>query len=206
MAEFLRARAAVGLVLLAAITLLTLASTAKAFPTPRPFPVRWELDFEAGPMRLYVDEQGDTFWYLTYYVENNTGDEQVWAPTFTLFTDDGRILRSGEGVPTRVEGAILDLLGDPLLQTQNMVIGDLFQGEQHAKEGLVVWPAENLDVTELSVFIAGISGETTAVTNPVTGNQVVMQKTLQRDYRIPGEPLARGNEPLEFLGQRWIMR
>jgi hypothetical protein len=64
-----------------------------------------------------------------------------------------------------------------------------------------------LNVNELSVFVAGISGETTRVRNPMTPNeQVILYKTLQRDYLIPGDALARGTAPVDMVQQRWIFR
>jgi hypothetical protein len=35
---------------------------------------------------------------------------------------------------------------------------------------------------------------------------VLLRKTLQRDYLIPGEALPRGSKPLERRAQRWVMR
>ena len=85
-------------------------------------------------------------------------------------------------------------------------LGTLQQGEENAKEGLVIWRANELDVTEVSMFVAGISGETATINNPVTGEVVVLRKTLQRDYIVPGDALARGSRPVEPVRHRWVMR
>lgn len=176
-------------------------------PTPSPVPIYWELDYEPGELRMYIDDSGQTWWYFTYYVENNTGDDRIWAPIHTLFTDAGEILRSGEDVPPRVSRQILARFGNPLLETQNQIIGDILQGEENALEGLVVWPARNLNVTDVSLFVAGISGETAEVSDPLDPQRkIIMQKTLQRDYVVPGEPSARGDDPALFQEERWVMR
>ncbi|MHC5023845.1 MAG: hypothetical protein ACYTGG_08025 [Planctomycetota bacterium] len=187
--------------------LLAVAQVTLAYPKPAPVPYRWELNFKAGDLRLYLDEStGDYYWYFVYEVTNRTGRDQLWAPSFVLFTDAGQILRSGDDVPARVTRELLELLGNPLLQEQTAVIGTIRQGRENLIEGLAVWPARRLDVNEQSLFIAGISGETARVQNPATGEDVILRKTLQRDYLIPGEAVGRSSRPVEVAGERWIMR
>ncbi len=191
----------------AALAVVAAAGSALAFPKPAPVPPRWELVFEPGDLRLYVDPlENLAYWHMTYQVTNRTGREQVWAPSFVLFTDAGEIVASGRGVSTRVATDVHELLGDELLENQNEIIGEIFHGREHAKEGLVIWRADKLDVTEVSMFVAGISGETATVDNPITGEVVVLRKTLQRDYIVPGDALARGSRPVEPVRQRWVMR
>jgi hypothetical protein len=189
------------------LALLAVACSVLAYPTPSAVPLRWELNFIPGELRLYHHQPNDRhYWYFTYMVENRTGREQTWAPRFTLFTDAGEILSSGEGVTLEVTRSIMSMLGNELLMNQYEIIGELLQGREHAKEGLVVWPARNLNITELSLFISGASGETARVTDPLTGEELLLRKTLQRDYVVPGNPAARGSRPLELSSQRWIFR
>jgi hypothetical protein len=191
----------------AALAVLLAAGAALAYPKPAPVPPRWELEFEPGELRLYVDPiEGGTYWYFTYKVTNRTERDQVWAPVFDLFTDAGEILRSGRDVPSRVAEDIKELLGNDFLEYQNEIIGDIYYGRDHAKEGLVVWPARRLDVNEMSLFIAGTSGETAVVVNPITGERVLLRKTLQRDYLVPGDALPRGSKPIPLKEQHWVMR
>lgn len=196
------------LIAAAAVTAVGLmARPAEAFPTPAVIPYRWQLDFEPGDLRLCHDDvTGDWYWFFTYTVTNNTNRDQIWAPQFTLFGDDGRIIESGENVPARVTEDLLALLKNELLQPQNEVIGEIRQGEENAIDGLVVWQAPNLQVNRLSLFIAGLSGETARVRNPVTGDTMLLRKTLQRDYLIPGDAAARRSRPVELVEERWILR
>ncbi len=194
-------------VALAALAIMAAVGSALAYPKPAAVSPRWELEFEPGALRLYVDDfGGQVYWYFTYLVTNRTGREQIWAPSFTLFTDAGEIVASGRDVPSRIAEDLRELLGNPLLENQNEVIGEIFHGREHAKEGLVIWPAGSLEVNELSMFIAGLSGETAAVEHPITGYEVVLRKTLQRDYLIPGDSLARGSKPIDLVDQHWVMR
>jgi hypothetical protein len=202
-------RSALSLPRIAIAWLVALAAVCAvgAYPKPAAVPYRWELNFEAGDLRLFQDSQsGESYWYFVYKVTNRTGKDQTWAPSLVLFTDTGEILEAGRGVPSRVTDELLALLGNELLEDQNEVIGDLLQGKEHAKEGMVVWPAKNLKVNELSLFVAGISGEVARVKNPVTGQEVFLRKTLQRDYLIPGEAAARGSKPIDLAAETWVMR
>lgn len=189
------------------LCILMLACTVLAYPKPAQVPFRWELTFESGDLRMYVDEtEGQAYWYFTYKVTNRTGRDQIWAPTFTLYTDTGQIMTSGRDVPTRVTRELLELMGNQFLQSQNTIIGEIHQGVEHAKEGLVIWPAENVTVNEISLFVGGISGETARVTNPVSGEETILRKSLQRDYLIRGDALARGSKPVEMVSEEWILR
>ncbi len=192
---------------LAATGLLAVSNSAWGFPIPARVALRWELRFDPGPLRMYVDPAtGETFWYFTYKVSNLTGHERFWAPQLTLFTDGGEIMPAGESVPPRIETDLIDLLGNEYLVRQNEVIGKIYVGADNALEGLAVWPASNLDTTEMSLFVSGISGETAEVSNPTTQAKEILQKTLRRDYVSPGDPLARGDDPVEFVAESWVMR
>jgi hypothetical protein len=190
-----------------AVPLLLLAVSVIAHPKPAAVPFRWELEFKPGDLRVWVNPSDDKpYWYFTYTVTNRTGQEQVWAPVLTMLTDAGEIMPSGEDVPLEVVRTIKALLGNDLLETQTEVIGELLQGKEHARDGLVVWPMPTTDLTEISVFVRGLSGETAKVKNPVTKKDVVLHKTLQRDYLIPGNVLDRGTEPAELVSEQWIFR
>jgi hypothetical protein len=176
-------------------------------PKPAAVPYRWELDFTPGDLRLYIHpDDGAAYWYFTYAITNRTGREQTWAPELVLFTDDGHILRSGANVPPEVNASLLALLGNEFLEVQNEILGEIFPGKGHMKEGLVVWRAPAKDMTEMSLFISGLSGETARIRNPVTNDEVILRKTLQRDYLVPGNDAGRGSTPAELVGQRWILR
>ena len=189
------------------LTTLFVTVAAAGYPKPAPVPRSWELDFDPGPLRLYLDRQsGQRYWYFTYVVENDSGADRIWAPSFTLFSDDGEIIESGRDVPANVTESLITLLGNDLLEQQNEAIGDLFEGPEHAIDGIVIWPADNLKVNEISLFIAGVSGETARVMHPITGESLVLRKTLQRDYLIPGNAVALGSDPVELASERWILR
>ena len=186
-------------------------SSTFAYPTPHRVPIRWEMDFTPGELRLYVDREARAgapvaYWYFTYKVVNDTGRERFWAPRLTLYTDKGEIMNSGQDVPPHIEEHLIQRMRNEFLARQNRVIGKIFPGEANAIESLVVWPADSLDVTEISLFVSGISGETAEVENPLTREREILQKTLMRRYMVPGDPIARRDEPAELTEEDWVMR
>lgn len=196
-----------------ALVSLVLVSTSRAAPEPDPVPRRWQLNLKLGELRLAkVDVGGEisTYFFLTYRVTNTSGQDLLFAPSFEMATDEGEVLRSGRDVPTAVTRQILEMVNDPLVEDQLSILGMILQGEENAKDGVVIWPATDLDINEVSVYASGFSGETETVQllDRATGQLVpfLHRKTLMARYRIPGELFRRGTEPFEVYEQRWIMR
>lgn len=201
---------------LAAVGALTaLAGLAgMAAPEPDPVPRRWQLDVKLGPLRVAkVDVPGGTskaYFYLTYKVTNASGTDVLLAPAWDLATSDGRIARSGRNVPAAVTQELLKTLHSDYLEDQISIIGVLMQGEENAKDGLVVWAIDDLRVNEVDVFAAGFSGESKPmeVLNPSSGEKekVLLRKTLMARYSTPGEIENQGSAPFDPAEVRWIMR
>lgn len=188
-------------VLLSALAVFTVPVPTPAVAMPVAAPVEplvdWEIDFAPGDLRLFVDPaDGRYYWYFTYTVTNLTERDVVFAPRIELFLDSGEILRSGRGVPSRAVDQIKRLLGNPLLEDQNRIIGDLRVGRENARTGIAIWPAEDLDVTELTLFFQGLSSQRKDVIHPETGELVPLYRTLRREYVVPGDPAERGSTPL----------
>ena len=166
-----------------------------------------ELDFTPSELRLWKDpETGNHFWYFTYEVVNNTGKDQRFAPRIELLVDDGRIVRQGDGVPTRVNRDLKEFLGDALLEDQFEILGMVLQGKTHAKSGLVVFRADDLDPTELTVMVQGLSKETEKRQNPKTSETVTLRKTVRIDYLVAGDPRPSGTQTYPAVSRGWIFR
>jgi hypothetical protein len=183
-------------------------------PEPDPIPRRWQLTIEPGPLRIATVDVPNvgprSYFYLTYKVTNASGGDLLFAPSFELATNTGDVVHSGRDVPASVTKALMDSLGNPYLEDQISIVGTLLQGEGNAKEGIVVWPAGSLRLTQLEVYAAGFSGETKAVEiqDPQTGKTVkaTVRKTLQIRYQPPGVIRDQGSKPFEVIEQRWVMR
>lgn len=184
-----------------------------AAPEPAPIPKRWQLDAEVSHLRMSVVDLPDgprAFFFLTYKVTNNSPADLLFAPAFELATDDMAVLRSGRDVPVAATNIMLERLENPLLMDQISIVGTLLRGEENAKEGLVMWPVPALFQSEVIVYAAGFSGETTTLDlpSPVTGKleRKVLRKTLMLRYRLPGVLNPAAGADLEPVETRWIMR
>jgi hypothetical protein len=197
--------------------LLVPISSALAAPEPSAVPTRWELDLEPGPLRVgTIDVEGvgpRSFFYLTYKVVNNSSEDLYFAPIFELCTDDGEARRAGQDVPMQVTSELLENLSNPFLLDQISIIGNLSRGEENAREGLIVWPAENLKVDEVVVYCVGFSGETRRIVKPDAPpgedgkpQEVVLRKTMMLVHSTPGDLTGRGTRPLDRTIARWILR
>jgi hypothetical protein len=183
-------------------------------PEPDPVPTRWQLDLKAGPLRIATIDTPDAgpraYFYFTYKVTNNSGEDLLFAPAFDMATENGDVRRADQKVPPEVTRELLRRLNHPFLQDQIGILGLMLQGEENAKFGLAVWPADDLDVDEISIYAAGFSGETTTLRfkDPKTGKikQIVLRKTYMLRYRSPGELVDRGSRPITQVEARWIMR
>ena len=100
--------------------------------------------------------------------------------------------------------SILSLISDPLLETQDEIIGDLRQGAEYAKEegdGLAsIWipPVQNDRANEVSIFVAGLSGETAREFHPVSGEAVHFAKIAPSQIHggwRPGRRLGHASDP-----------
>lgn len=180
----------------------------------RPFPAlalgalaAKELAFTPSELRLFQDaDTGKYYWYMTYDVVNGTGKELRFAPRIDLVVDDGRILAQGEGVPTGAVRQLKKFIGNELLEDQFEILGEVLPGKEHARTGLVVFRADDLNPTELTVMVQGLSRETEKKPNPKSGELVTLRKTVRLDYLVPGDPKPRGSTVYPIVNREWIFR
>ncbi|MEI7656551.1 MAG: hypothetical protein WCK33_00640 [Phycisphaerae bacterium] len=183
-------------------------------PEPDPAPRRWQLAIEPGALRVAsVEVAGKgrlSYFYFTYKVTNGSGNDLLFAPSFDLGVDAGGVRRSGRDVPAEVTKQVLADLENKDLQDQIGIVGMLPQGEENAKEGVVIWPVNETHLAEVSVYAAGFSGEmrTVSTKDAKTGktSTTTVRKTLMLRFQAPGDLQNVGPDPLPLVEQRWIMR
>ena len=147
----------------------------------------WTLDYEAGPMRLFRDPQsGEAYWYATFTILNRSGKDRHIAPRWELLDEQGRLAVEGRGVPSDVAKGIMRLLHDPQLQESSAIVGDIAQGPENGKVGLVIFPA-GPECRRFSLLVSGLSSERDSLKDAKTGKAITVQKTLRLDYQVPGE-------------------
>lgn len=174
----------------------------------------WQLDFRPGPLRVYVDPfSGEAYWYMTYEVSNRSGRERMWAPRIELHSDAGQIQPSGQGVPRLVTEDLQRALSsdrsrrrtDKVLD-QNQMIGPIMTGPEHVREGLVVWRVADPTITELTVYVGGVTNHRETVSHPETGEPVVMRRSRALRFTTPGEIVLLEGAPIEVGSQEWVLR
>lgn len=179
-------------------------------PEPDPVPRRWQLEIDPGQLRVASVDVRDTgprsYLYMTYKVVNNSGEDLLFAPMFELSLGDGQVVRSGRDVPQSVTTELLGRMQDPFMLDQISIIGELLQGEENHKRGIVVWSLSGMDPEQVTVYAAGFSGETKSVTSPDAKQTFVLRKTLRLDYSTPGSLEGQKAEPLPIKEKSWIMR
>jgi len=193
---------------------ISTTSTAFAAPEPEAVPSRWEFSVEPGDLRvisLNIPDRGRrAFYYWTYKVTNNTGEDRPFNPAFELYTEDSTkstILRSGRNVPRAATEQILKKIDNSLLMDEIEVqTGKLLQGREHAREGLVVWPVESFKSDEVVIYAEGFSGEARSVTRPDNGERIVLRKTLMLRHIVEGNVNPASPRPIRRTVERWILR
>lgn len=189
-----------------------LPAVAPAAPEPNPVATSWEFTFENGPLRLvWIDTGSGTrpYFYMTYRVTNHWGADLFFAPDVQLVTDTGEVQRSGREVSADVTSQIIAMLDNPLIESQIDILSTVLEGPEHARDGVAIWAAKDLDVDEVSVYFGGLSGEQeTYIVGRDTENptRYRLRKTLMLRYSTPGEIANRGSRPLELVERRWVMR
>ncbi len=175
---------------------LCLPSRLLAAPEPNSIPQSWQLDIRHGPLeRIMVTVEGKekAFWFMRYTVINNSGKDILFTPSFQLLAETGTVSEAFTDVPQTVFPKIKDLYPKTMLESPTNIYGKLLQGEDNAKDGVAIFPSIDPDARNFKLFITGFSGETATVEAPFEKKPVILQKTMELDFNIPGEEI--GIEP-----------
>ncbi len=220
------------------VSLLTLALlvacadrvSAGDYPKPSVYPVSWELKFEHSiPRRIIVDVPGSkspvAYWYMSYTVTNNSGEEQVFLPDFQMVSDDGKVYRSDRSIPIQVFNAIKAREKNKFLEPPTKITGEIRLGDAEAREGVAIWPEPKARMGAFKIFVGGLSGEFVQMKDP-DGKQImvkdasgkeleplILRKTLELNYHIngdevfPGEDVvSEGENRIGANAEVWVMR
>jgi hypothetical protein len=181
-----------------------------AYPEPAIVSPSWSLEIEVqAPEAISIEDVDGSirwFWYIAYKVVNPTDEDLLFIPEITIANDRGEIITAGQDVPPTVFPAIKQRLGNPLLLSPVEVVGKLLQGDDFAREGVAIWPASSGDVDAFSVFIAGLNGETQNAMNPITGESVLVRRTLMLEYKSPGNFTRPQEQPIIEVDRSEVMR
>lgn len=201
--------------------LLAWAGAARAdAPKPSPFPVSWQLKIDyQSPKRIVVNHAGGAkaYWYLTFTVTNPSDREQRFLPVFEMLTKDDKVLRSDQQIQGDVIQTIRRVEKSPRLQALSDLAGTIRIGEDQAREGVAIWLEPDPRMSNFTIFIGGLSGESVILTDKdgkaveetdKDGKKtpVVLWKTLKLDIHIAGDEKFPGIDVVDLLTQEWVMR
>lgn len=197
---------------------------AEGLAAPKPIAVQragqWTLDVRySQPQQITVRIPGQPtpqrFWYIILTLTNTTANEEVsLIPSCQLVTDTFKTIPAGQGVSKEV----FDLIKSkhegqyPFLESMDFADMRLRKGADNARDIAIIWPEFDPKANVVSLFIAGLSNESTVVKDPIkkdaSGNpvSVYLQKTLQLNYLNATDPALREMAGLAFQKQVWVMR
>ncbi len=207
------------------LIVMCISAVSFAVPKPSPVPVAWQLDIkfqDIKRIRVNIPGVGEkTYWYMIYTITNNTGKDVVFHPEFELVTDTMQVLPAQINVAPEVFKAIKSKYTAtyPWLEHPSKIIGKILQGKDNARDSVAIWPDFDPKASRFDVYIGGLSGEITAVPNPLyikgksDPNKVppyfVLRKTMVIHYSLPTDPANRTRTAPKRTGQpdiEWVMR
>jgi hypothetical protein len=195
----------------------------KAAPEPSRavVPGNWHIDImlHGQPHLLSLALPGEkvrrNYWYLIYTVTNNTGKEVKFYPQFELLTDTFKLHRSEKRVSRQVFDTIKRQYAGtvPFLESQDQVTGILLQGEDNARDSVVIFEDFDPNATCVSIFASGLTNEIVKVKHPTRldpatamPEDVLLRKSLALDYKVSGDRLKPAERAMLYRDRKWIMR
>ncbi|MDB5333090.1 MAG: hypothetical protein JWP03_4241 [Phycisphaerales bacterium] len=226
MRHLLRPTGAVAALLMGIVFLSLVAGPAWAKKYPEPSilppdqqtPKTWQLKFRHGaPKRIAVAVTGQktptAYWYMTYTVVNESGEEQTFLPQFDMVTQDGKIRRSDQNVSIEVFQAIKKRESNALLKSATEISGRLHQGEDQAEDGVAIWEEPMARMGGFSIYVGGLSGEFVEMKGDddkpmLDGDKkpIILRKTLELNYVVWGDEIKPEQDDVHDKPERWIMR
>ena len=181
-------------------------------------PGQWtvEVKFEQ-PQQLVLPWGGNgpaRFWYMILTVTNRTGQDIEFYPRCELMSDTFQIVPAGVKVPPVAFERIKQRhqARYPFLEALGAVENRILQGEDNAKDIVVIWPDFDSQATGFKVFVTGLSNETASIDHPVAVDgagqpvKVFLRKTLVLDYAFRGDPALRDSVQVVYKDMSWVMR
>lgn len=202
---------------------IALAQTPKTSESP----VSWELEFDVqDPKAIQITLPGEstpqTFWFIRYNVTNRTGEDRIFVPEFTFYSNIGDVVHAQKGIAPSVFSAIKNIYNDPYLKDSTGMTGKLLQGEDNAKDGVAIFKDFDPSVGTIDVFIGGLSGDTEEITLPnpiktieldnngkkieVERDKIILGRTLHLQYKVTADPSSGQRNHMTLVSRNWVMR
>ena len=192
-------------------------------PTPAIASLAWNLNLRfQDPQRLSVMLPGESaptvYWYMLYTVDNPSDREIDFYPSFEVVTDKLEVIRADRGVSPEAYQAVYRRARDPLLLPPEKIAGRILRGKDQARHGVAIWKDLEPRAKGFTVYVGGLSGESTRWKNPAIdpgkpegpGNQryFLLRKTLAIPYSLASSEASRSIAVPQRLAEKqsWVMR
>ncbi|MGB0715064.1 MAG: hypothetical protein ACPGXK_04245 [Phycisphaerae bacterium] len=196
-------------------------STATAAPVPKLSVQTWQLDFSFDdPQKITVTSPGasesQTYWYMLFTVQNNTGKDVTFFPQFRLVTDSLQSINGGDEIPPAAYEAIFERHRSqyPFITEPFKITGPILQGEANARSSVVVFKQFDARADKFTIFVSGLSGDRERKPNPgfdrnrpERGDNVkffVLRRTLAIEYGLPGDEQTRSSAKPVRKSRKWV--
>ncbi len=200
--------------------LAALVNVSMAAPQPAIVhrPGQWTMEVKFEPPRQIVLPRSAgapaRFWYTILTVTNRTGQDVDFFPRCELMTDTFQIVPAGMNVPPLAFERIRQRHQSryPFLESLTSVGNRILQGEDNARDIVVIWPDFDVHAESFKIFITGLSNETAVINHPIAVDamgqpvRVFLRKTLELDYAFRGDPALRNSVEVVYRGKSWVMR
>jgi len=200
--------------------IFAVACTAFSYPEPSlaARPGIWTLKTEIlQPQQITINIPGkgiERFWYTILTVTNTDDQDARFFPKCQLMTDTFQITLAGEGttsfvfdqLKTRYQGQY------PFLESLDRFDRRVLEGSDNTRDIAIIWPDFDPQAKNIKLFIAGLSNEIVRVQHPAKTDdagkpqEILLQKTLELEYSIGGDPARRAEASLVYKSKQWIMR
>jgi len=195
----------------------------EAVPQPSVTPRSWELTLRfQDPQRVSVflpgKSQPAVYWYMHYFIENDTDRDVDFYPEIDLVTDTLKVVHSELNVSPEAFKAIQRRANDPLLLQPEECVGRLLRGKDQTRHAVAIWRDFDPKAKAFTIYVSGLSGEILRIQNPAFDpskplsdthqRYFTLRKTLAIPYKLPGSVgLRNKGVPMRVPGQqKWIMR
>ncbi len=198
-------------------------------PAPDAAAHRWELEFtNETPTPIMVQlpgtDKAQLFWYMRFTVTNRTGEDQIFSPKVALYTNTGELIQANAGAAgdPAVFAAIKKIHNNPLLVDLTDCTGKLLQGQDNAKDSVVIFPNFDPKASRFDIFVGGLSGETAVIKLPkpikvmrmdpdgkdveVETDKLTLTKTIDLKYTLGTEFKKRLSAEVRLASKEWVMR
>jgi len=154
-------------------------------------------------------QEGPSFlWYTILTLTNRSREDVAFYPQCELMTDTFQIVPEGRDATEEVYNRIKKRHHSryPFLETLDEAGNRILQGQNNARDVVLVWPDFDSKASDIKIFISGLSSEIAVVAHPLSAEKLYLRKTLELSYQLRGDPALRSSLHADYKHKRWVMR